>query len=218
MGTRHLTCVVKDGAFKVAQYGQWDGYPEGQGATIVEFLQRIQKQPDGLERFNQAVANCRFISKEEIVQRWVEAGAEDPESAFVDPTVADTFEARYPQLSRDIGAGVLEYIFNQNGAELADKHTFAADSLFCEWAYVIDLDHNILEVYTGFNKTNPEPKGRFRDLPREPRHYEGAEQYYPIELLGVFHLDPLPSVEDFVELVRGAADVREKEKENGALA
>lgn len=31
MGTRNLTCVVLDGEFKVAQYGQWDGYPEGSG-------------------------------------------------------------------------------------------------------------------------------------------------------------------------------------------
>lgn len=28
MGTRHLTAVVIDGDYKVAQYGQWDGYPE----------------------------------------------------------------------------------------------------------------------------------------------------------------------------------------------
>jgi len=28
MGTRNLTCVMKDGQYKVAQYGQWDGYPE----------------------------------------------------------------------------------------------------------------------------------------------------------------------------------------------
>src|SRR3546814_20563425 len=38
MGTRNLTCVVVDGAYKVAQYGQWDGYPSGQGATARAFL------------------------------------------------------------------------------------------------------------------------------------------------------------------------------------
>lgn len=31
MGTRNLTAVYLDGQYKVAQYGQWDGYPEGQG-------------------------------------------------------------------------------------------------------------------------------------------------------------------------------------------
>jgi len=32
MGTRHLSMAYnKGGEVKVAQYGQWDGYPEGQG-------------------------------------------------------------------------------------------------------------------------------------------------------------------------------------------
>ena len=38
METRHLTLVYKNGAFKVAQYGQWDGYPSGQGLTALKFL------------------------------------------------------------------------------------------------------------------------------------------------------------------------------------
>lgn len=38
MGTRNLTCVVKNNKYVVAQYGQWDGYPTGQGQTIVEFI------------------------------------------------------------------------------------------------------------------------------------------------------------------------------------
>ena len=38
MGTRHLICVVSDNQYRIAQYGQWDGYPEGQGAAILEFL------------------------------------------------------------------------------------------------------------------------------------------------------------------------------------
>lgn len=38
MGTRNLTAVYLDGQYKVAQYGQWDGYPEGQGITVLTFL------------------------------------------------------------------------------------------------------------------------------------------------------------------------------------
>jgi len=29
MGTRNLTIVTSNGKTKVAQYGQWDGYPGG---------------------------------------------------------------------------------------------------------------------------------------------------------------------------------------------
>ena len=38
MGTRNLTCVFVNGEYKVAQYCQWDGYPSGQGLTILNFL------------------------------------------------------------------------------------------------------------------------------------------------------------------------------------
>lgn len=38
MGTRHLICVQHNNEYKVAKYGQWDGYPSGQGAGILEFL------------------------------------------------------------------------------------------------------------------------------------------------------------------------------------
>ena len=38
MGTRNLTVVYVDGEYRVAQYGQWDGYPSGQGMTCLKFL------------------------------------------------------------------------------------------------------------------------------------------------------------------------------------
>lgn len=38
MGTRNSTLVKSKGKVKVAQYGQWDGYPTGQGQTIADFL------------------------------------------------------------------------------------------------------------------------------------------------------------------------------------
>ena len=38
MGTRNLTIVFMDGKYRVAQYGQWDGYPEGQGLTCLRFV------------------------------------------------------------------------------------------------------------------------------------------------------------------------------------
>ena len=41
-----------------------------------------------------------------------------------------------------------------------DSHIFLADSLFCEYAYIINLDTNMLEYYVGFNK-NKNAAGRY---------------------------------------------------------
>jgi hypothetical protein len=38
MGTRNLVAVQIDGQYKIAQYGQWDGYHSGKGLEVLEFL------------------------------------------------------------------------------------------------------------------------------------------------------------------------------------
>ena len=38
MTTRSLTAVKINGEYKIAQYGYYDGYPSGQGVTILKFL------------------------------------------------------------------------------------------------------------------------------------------------------------------------------------
>lgn len=110
MGTRNLTCVVLDGEYKVAQYGQWDGYPEGQGRTILEFL----SQEGAQEQLKLALKRCRFL---------------DIEGNPADKAFADDHDERAPKsmgdpdrrtpeqvkwfcnyISRDIGGSILENI------------------------------------------------------------------------------------------------------------
>lgn len=52
-------------------------------------------------------------------------------------------------------------IMNSDIIGLVNSEEFAADSLFCEWAYVIDLDKNTFEVYQGFNKKPIDKTERF---------------------------------------------------------
>ena len=89
------------------------------------------------------------------------------------------------------------------GLTLNDDINFAADSLFCEWAYVIDLDKSTFEAYVGFNKEPLSPDDRFYFLmDKIPKDY--SKQYYPIKLYpcAKWQLNKLPTTEEFLETFR----------------
>jgi len=181
MGTRGLTAVVLDGEYKVAQYGQWDHYPTGQGVNICRFISETMD----LDRFKQAVRECKWISEEVRKQAWVDCGAE-PDAKSVPMDVSRRFAHQYPHLSRDAGSKVLEMIQDNGARLLQDDLEFAADSLFCEYAYVLDLDNEVLEIYKGFNTTELAENERFAFLndkaDKEPNSMSG-QQYKPVSLL-----------------------------------
>lgn len=191
MGTRNLTCVVKNGEFKVAQYCQWDGYPSGQGKTIVDFIQRRLKDSDSLTTFNKRVSEVTEISAEDLKSKWVECGA-SPNSDMVNLAVSDKFNEKYPQYHRDFGARILDYVFENENTKVQSDVEFAGDSLFCEWAYVLDLDNNVLEVYKGFNTTPLNSSERFAKFFHEKDHRQD-KQYHPVKL---FESIPFTEVND----------------------
>lgn len=180
MGTRNLTAVYVDGEYKIAQYGQWDGYPEGNGLVCLEFL----RDKCDMTRFREAVRRCRFETDEEALELDEEC-AKSPSQFF----------AKYPQLSRNMGSGVLEYVYSRTEPTiLADMVDFAADGLFCEYAWVIDLDTGTFEGYEGFNKTPLIPDDRFYFL----RDKEEGNGYHGVRLAASWRLDNLPTNQEFL--------------------
>lgn len=128
MGTRHLTGVKKNGEWKIAQYGQWDGYPTGQGFIVLDFLKSMD-----LAKFENRISQLHELTKEEE-----------------EKVNADTnWENNYSYLCRDMGARILQYVYeNDLPTGVVLEPDFMKDSLFCEWAYVVDLDDKTLKVYT----------------------------------------------------------------------
>ena len=184
MGTRNLTAVMMDKEYKIAQYGQWDGYPEGQGRTILNFIHKTD-----LNAFKEALKDVRWITEDESKKV---VGTPDW------PNV-------YPHLSRDAGGEILQMVMDGTAKILTNSISFAGDSIFCEYAYVIDLDKNTFEVYEGFNKKAVK-EGRFTsddkslDVETKERAAKmGRKRYHPVVIVKEYSLDNLPTEAQFLE-------------------
>jgi hypothetical protein len=177
MGTRNLT-IVRDENLLFGQYGQWDGCPSGNGLEVLKFLksQMLEGQ------FRQAVKRVKVADA---------ARLEELEQACVGK---DT----HPQFFRDLGTGILDFIADTEGPiEVHNQIDFAADSLFCEWAYMVDLVERKLRCFRGFNKA-PLAEGDFFHYLSDKK--DGA--YYPIKEIAAFSFDELPDKETFLKTLR----------------
>ena len=194
MGTRNLTCVYLDGEYKVAQYGQWDGYPEGQGVTCLDFL---RNKMHGEDRFKARVRSMKFASQDYIQGILAAYGVKCGLASIDTANMLKTF---FPQFHRDTAANILEMIDTQDmGEYLENSIEFAADSLFCEWAYVIDLDKRTFEVYEGFNQEPLTEDDRFFFLEEKSyKEHRDEDQYHPVKLVKSWSLDELPTAEEFL--------------------
>ena len=166
MGTRNLTFVQLDSKYKVAQYGQFDGYPSGQGVVIKSFLDRAD-----IDKLKERVRCCNFIT-----------------TKFDDEFV-----------SRELGGYILSKIYSSNKSIifLQDSTDFAKDSLFCEWAYVVNLDNETLEVYIGFVQDPLAQTERFyplqniKEVKDDRKQIGPSKTYYPIKHLHTFTFQEL---------------------------
>lgn len=145
MGTRNLTMVVHNGQTKVAQYGQWDGYPSGQGATALKFLKKAD-----LDKFKKRLESCRFFTPEDEADMKSFCASIGSHDGWLTQDQAAKYHAQYPFLSRDHGANILNLILNEDtDVLLSDSTEFGKDEISCEWAYIIDLDTGKFTVYGG---------------------------------------------------------------------
>lgn len=173
MGTRNLTMVVHEGKIKLAHYCQWDGYFDSAGEKILEFLKTDFKP----EVFVQNLAKVEAISATELEKQWKELGG-----------VADLVKEKHFNWSRDCsGAEALKMVQDGKMTVQYLNTTFAYDSLFCEFLYLLDMDRYVWEIYVGFNKDKLPKKARFyKDKPNE-------DGYYAVRLFAEIPFDKLPT-------------------------
>ena len=191
MGTRNLTAVFMDGNYKVAQYGQWDGYPEGQGTTCLNFLRDEMDE----NKFREALKYVRYATSDELKGLFEEFGADQYGNISMENY--DKLKKQVPEMHRDTAADVLKMIQDGKARILKNSLDFAADGLFCEWAYVIDLDKRTFEVYVGFNHEPLTEKDRFYFL--KDKEQNG---YHGVHMIKSWSIDELPNREEFLKAVQ----------------
>lgn len=191
MGTRNLTFVQVGGKYKVAQYCQWDGYPSGQGLTILKFLHGLSR-----ERMAELKEKCRKakkVSAKWLEKEWTKFGAKNGMATM---EVSKAFAEAHPEFSRDTGPGVLHLLLERApGMELDLDDNFVGDSLFCEWAYVIDFDAGTFEAFEGFNKKPLADGERFKGYTSKKKGFE----YHPCKKAGGWMLNALPTEAEFLQ-------------------
>ena len=179
MTTRHLICVIKDKQYRLAQYGCWDGYLEGQGKAIAEFLQVAD-----IGKFAAQIDKVTVLSLEEVNMRWAAAYSrfeQDPRRSWWTPP-------EILHLSRDCGSRILYYVMTEEAPEVYLSLSFAGESLFCEYCYVIDLDRACLEIFTGLNRSPLAEDARFYGFEQHEdnraafaRLVEKGTPFYPVK-------------------------------------
>ena len=155
MGTRNLICVVKDNEFKLTKYCQWDGYLSGQGKDIINIIIRFNTEGHWGE-FRKHVDGLVYISDEEVANRWEEFDKNNFCGSM-------QFCDKYPNLHRDTGAGILNLILFNNNLEVTKpdpEFAYHVGGLHCEYCYVLDLDDDLLEIYSYHKGTK---EGRFKN-------------------------------------------------------
>jgi hypothetical protein len=130
MGTRNLTKVIdREGVVRVAQYGQFDGYPSGQGVNALLHSYNYRQIEKGLAKVRWATEE----EVEEIINKF-------PQANYFGTDDQKTFDLYYPNLIRETCADILGVVaWSVGEVILVDNSDFEKDELFCEGVYIVDF-------------------------------------------------------------------------------
>jgi len=202
MGTRNLTLVYYKGKYRIIQYGQWDGHPDGQGLKALYFLLDAINIADLQKVLDDSDHRIIIISEEERNAYFDDLQRKQIETkSFLPPPAIES-------LSHDTGAKILDTVACATREEPVKIHLwdmeFLNDEVFLEWAWVVDLDRRVLEAYTYWDRYKTmDEKSRFEEV-------LGSEKKLP-GLVKRFEFDELPTdgrgfLEEFQALVVDAEE------------
>jgi len=187
MGTRGLIGFRKNGIDKLT-YNHFDSYPEYLGKKVLEFIVGYREDLDSIFDNIILVNETDRPTKEQIEEC----------KEFTDLSVSTRSNEEWYCLLRKAQGNLRCYA--QGLKYMIDNHDFILDSVFCEYAYIINLDNHELEFWVGFQHE-----------PCEDNRYgcETTRDYYPCKMVATYPLSDIheEQIDDIVE------DMQEKAKD-----
>ena len=176
MATRGLFGFRKDGVDK-AVYNHCDSYPEWLGSNFVEL---IAKNSDKLNALFENIVVIDPSSKPTEEQKDY-----CKKMGWYDSSVSENSDDDWYCLLRGV-QDIEEWqkaIDKNEPIYIENNIDFIKQSLFCEYAYICDLDADVLEFYVGF-QTKPDNNNRYgQDKIDECYPCNKNVRYYPCKMV-----------------------------------
>lgn len=191
MGTRGIMGVRIDGQDKLT-YNHYDSYPDGLGEAMVKDIRSLIKT----KKMETQARGITFIDPE-IKPTPNQIAKLNP---YTDLGVSNQSTSDWYCLTRKLQGNLKDTLA---AGLMDDAKDFMNNSLFCEWAYIVNFDDGLFEVYRGFQTDLKDQKGRYavkHKPPFEPS-YKGQEQYFPVALIATFPLKDIPK--DWIKQLPG---------------
>ena len=177
MGTRGLYGFRKNGIDKTT-YNHYDSYPDCLGETMVRFCKETS-----IEEMN------KIFDRIVLVDGRSKPNAKQIKECikYYDENVGTNTVNDWYCLLREAQGNPNAY---KDGLKyMLDDHDFIKESLWCEYAYIVNLDTNCLEFWKGF-QSEPNP-GRYGT--------EVVDGYYPCKMVAYYDLEHMDlSVHEYV--------------------
>ena len=182
MGTRGYIGIhsAKDNFFR-GIYNHYDSYPTGLGEDIKKTVKDFQETELLFHLKNTKIVNEADECPSDILAKMKEKRSNGEEGFWRNVSSGSDWYSALSGCQGDFAK------YAEAGYFAGDddyKGSFMEDSLFCEWAYIIDLDSSQFHVYKGFQETTPK-FGLFAGKKRD-------NEYQPCELVARISFDKLP--------------------------
>jgi len=158
MSTRGMIGIRAAGKL-LGTYNHFDSYPEGLGAEMVQFAHAYLNGPEEVALFKAKVLKLKVVRSDAAPSK--DALKFYNKQGLTSELGDARRGASYYGLLRSFqGVAGLKAILHGEARHWIDNKRFIQDSLFCEYAYIFNLDEGKLEFYKGFQKTGKKSKNK----------------------------------------------------------